>query len=331
MQPSLILTPSSGLLELLLDMNNSPNLPSHQRVDLSAIASNASLAPLPSLFPPTPSPSPDQQGITRGQESYNKLHAYMHTSMTEKRSSAPHPQKSLASLMATVPHRPYEVTAVPPSVYNVPGVPPEMARDLQIGPDKPEPVAYLSVDRIDEHCALIDGSLDLPSEPTLYTSNPNFVPAPLHLSDKDLEFKNPVSVYNWLREHEPKIFLQDGEPASLAEKAISRPGALRGAGKRAAIPAPSRPDTVEFVEEDGMGYDVSMSGGPNAKDKTPAGGKRKRTATDEDGGYRPKGGSSRPTKKKRGEGRASTGSRKEREKTEKADDVDMGEDILAVE
>lgn len=312
-------------------MNNSPHLPSNLRIDLNATYPGATLADIPAIFPPTPSPSPDQQGITRGQESYNKLLSYIHTSTASKRSSSAPPSKSLAALMATVPHAPYEVTAVPPSVYNVPGVPTEMARDLEIGPDKPEPVAYVSPDRMDEHLALVDASLNQPAEPALYTSNPKFTPAPPHLSDKDLEVKNPVSVYNWLRLHEPKIFLQDGEPASLAEKAVSKPGALRGAGKRAAIPAPSRPDTVEFVEEDGMGYDVSLSGAPTAKEKTPAGGKRKRTS-DEDGGYRPKGGSSRPSKKKRGEGRQSSGGKRGKEKSvEKVEDADMEEEFLAVE
>lgn len=317
-------------------MNNSPHLPSNQRVDLSATLPGSTITPIPPAFPPTVS---EQQGMTRGQESYNKLLGYIRTSTAAKRSSSAPPSKSLASLMATVPHRPFEVTTVPPSVYNIPSVPPEMARDLEIAPNKPEPVAYVSADRMDEHLALVDTSLGLAREPTLYTSNPNFTPAPLHLSDKDLEVRNPVSVYNWLRTNEPKVFLQDGEPASLAEKAATKPGALRGAGKRAAIPAPSKPDAVEFVEEDGMGYDVNV--GVPGKERTPAGGKRKRVA-DEDGGYRPKGGSSRPTKKKR-ESRPSTG-KKGKEKTEKAEraergeksterveDVDMEDEYLAVE
>src|SRR5947207_15388002 len=49
------------------------------------------------------------------------------------------------------------------------------------------------------------------------------------LSKQDLALKNPVSVYNWLRKHQPQVFLQDNE--SL-EKSSGKLGSLRGAGKR---------------------------------------------------------------------------------------------------
>jgi hypothetical protein len=54
---------------------------------------------------------------------------------------------------------------------------------------------------------------------------------------------------------------------------------------------------VEFVEEDGMGYDGSLGGGLGGAGKKD--GKRKRASID-DAGYRPKGGASRPIKKKKG-------------------------------
>jgi len=91
----------------------------------------------------------------------------------------------------------------------------------------------------------------------------------------------------------------------LSEKSLVKPGALRGAGKRASIPAPSKADIVEFVEEDGIGYDVSLSGsglGGSARDPRGNGAAKRKRASEEDAGYRPKGGSSRPNKKKKKEG-----------------------------
>ena len=85
-------------------------------------------------------------------------------------------------------------------------------------------------------------------------------------------------MYNWLRRNEPKIFLQDGEGS---EKSLGKPGSLRGAGKRATMPGPSKPDALEIVEEDGQRYDPTISG------LEPAKGKRKR---EDDGGYHPKSG-----------------------------------------
>ena len=97
------------------------------------------------------------------------------------------------------------------------------------------------------------------------------------MTQQDLALKNPHSVYNWLRKNEPKIFLQDGEGS---EKSMGKPGSLRGAGKRASMPGPSKPDSLEIVEEDGLGYDPTIGGLEPMK-----GGKRKR---DDDGGYHPK-------------------------------------------
>lgn len=106
-------------------------------------------------------------------------------------------------------------------------------------------------------------------------------------SDKDREtaLKNPVSVYNWLRKHQPQVFLQDNE--AHTEKPSTRPAASR-ASKRASV-VKQEPD---LYDEDGIALDVRSS----------SKGKRKR---DDDGGYRPKGGNGRPVKRKKDDGSAS--------------------------
>ena len=98
--------------------------------------------------------------------------------------------------------------------------------------------------------------------------------------DKELQLRNPVSVYNWLRRNRPNVFLQDNEasdkPARPAGARISKRNATR--------------DSIVKQEEELYGEDGM------AMDSAGARGKRKR---DDDGGYRPKGGNARPTKRKK--------------------------------
>ncbi len=103
--------------------------------------------------------------------------------------------------------------------------------------------------------------------------------------DREMALKNPVSVYNWLRKHQPQVFLQDNEAHS--EKPSTRPANSR-ASKRAST-VKQEPD---LYDEDGIALDV----GANSR------GKRKR---DDDGGYRPKGGNGRPVKRKKDDGSTS--------------------------
>lgn len=214
------------------------------------------------------------------------------------------PTKSLASLMATVPHAPFEIPTIPYDLVSVfPGLTEAELESISFKPDHQQPLTYLSSDDIDDYLSTIDTSLSLPVGPRLSTA-PNSHRIPPHLSEKDLAVRNPNSVYNWLRRHEPRIFLQDGEGSEGSKSVSGKPGALRGAGKRASIPVPSRPDgPVEFVEEDGLGYDVSLGGGGGGQGGQGKrdGSKRKRASVD-DAGYRPKGGASRPMKKKKKEG-----------------------------
>ncbi|RMD40995.1 hypothetical protein DV735_g4123, partial [Chaetothyriales sp. CBS 134920] len=103
--------------------------------------------------------------------------------------------------------------------------------------------------------------------------------------DKEIQLQNPVSVYNWLRKHEPKVFLQDNE--STTDKTPRTTGSRLS--KRNANRDSVMKQEQEMYDEDGFALDV----GSTAK------GKRKR---DDDGGYRPKGDSSRPSKKKKDDG-----------------------------
>lgn len=197
---------------------------------------------------------------------------------SQKASKVP---KSLAQIMSITPHL----------TSDNPALPREVLTSLEPFPPETVPYSYLSPDQLDDYIYDIDASLG------------TILPVPLQFNQPatpDLAFGNYHSPYNWLHRNQPQIFLQDGEGS---EKSHGKPGALRGAGKRASIPAPTRTDALEIVEEDGQGYDFAL-GGPSNKY-----GKRKRD--DDDGGYHPKSGTKdennksakkpRVSKKKKGE------------------------------
>ena len=104
--------------------------------------------------------------------------------------------------------------------------------------------------------------------------------------ERDASLRSSVSVYNWLRKNQPHIFLQDNENAS--EKSTSRPSNVR-TSKRVSTQHRKDDDTHD---EDGSIKDAGASSGGSK-------GKRKR---DEDTSYRPKGGSSRSSRKRKDDG-----------------------------
>ncbi|KAI9647837.1 hypothetical protein NHQ30_004225 [Ciborinia camelliae] len=290
------------LMELLLDINNSAQIPANKRIDLSiggpALADIPALVTKEELAKAAEDTSPEGQAIY--QEIQDLLKDRDGTNTTVK------PSKSLGQLMATIPHI---------SLMN-PHVSPQSLADFEPPPGKKHPIGYISQEEMDNYLYEVDATIGL--APALAT----VVYPP---TTQDVTLKNPHSVLNWLRRHEPKIFLQDGEGPT--EKINTKPGALRGAGKRAAIPAPSRLDSLEIVEEDGIGYDTTLSGPSSSKVK------RKRDPED-DGGYTPKSGNpinktkrQRPSKRKSetaGETTVSSSSRKSKPRAKHSSPIDTG-------
>ena len=105
--------------------------------------------------------------------------------------------------------------------------------------------------------------------------------------DRESVSRNPVSVFNWLKKHQPNAFHPEGEVVS--EKQGARTTGSR-ASKRAS--AAQLPREEDLYDEDGILLDIPATGGGGGGSGR---GKRKR---DEDGGYRPKGGSGGRKKKK---------------------------------
>lgn len=259
----------SQILDLLLDVNNSAQIPIDKRIDITTEAPG--LSPIPSLVNDDDLAGIPPPRTAEGQAIMAELRALLaERTGLSSRSSLP---KSLARLNTTVPHLTPESSALPP----------EMLAHLDPIAPETSPYPYLTPDQLDDYTYDIDVSLG--------TAPP--LPIQFHTQQPDLTTGNHYSPYNWLRRNQPQIFLQDGESS---EKSHGKPGALRGAGKRASIPAPSRPDALEIVEEDGLAYEFSL--GSTLK------GKRKRGPDDDDGGYHPKSGTKEEGSKKKPRARA---------------------------
>ncbi|KAF3396587.1 hypothetical protein DPV78_007777 [Talaromyces pinophilus] len=114
--------------------------------------------------------------------------------------------------------------------------------------------------------------------------------------EREAILQNPNSVYNWLRRNTPYVFLQDNEVASEKSSQVqTQPqrstAATARSSKRsslAASKAAKEAKEEDMYDEDGIALDVPAPSATKAK--------RKR---DEDTGYRPKGGRSGGSKKKK--------------------------------
>ncbi|KAK0707587.1 IEC3 subunit of the Ino80 complex, chromatin re-modelling-domain-containing protein [Lasiosphaeris hirsuta] len=291
------------LLDLLLDVNNSDQIPLDKRFDLSLDPPSDSEALCLDIDRPSTPPERSQ------------------------------PIKSYKRLAREVPHSTF---ASAPKKFE------HLLADLEAGRDspadplqgQPHPPSFLTADDIDNYIWEIDTRLaanNSHKNGTAAAPLPTLAPL-AHASDhpsngaygakdsgslsnnRDFALRNPTSVYNWLRKHAPRTFLQDGEahpdkengdeahPPSArghgrgkGERGAGRGTGGPGRGKRASAAHHVRDKTTVAVAETTEFDDDAVYETPGAA----AGkGKRKRTH-DEDPGYRPKGGSSRPTKKKR--------------------------------
>lgn len=179
-------------------------------------------------------------------------------------------------------------------------------------------LAYLTPSHEDTYLNRLDAAL--------WSSNPEAALAALDrehaLSHKDNQrdhlVRNPVSAYNWLRKHRPVLFsnADSGGPAEAGQERKPKPspkpntshpgikgergGGSRGQSKRdrdrdrESGVSSARPEP-EMLDDEGNLIGGALDGA-GAMGSTWRGGKRKRG---EDDAYRPKGGSSRPGKRKR--------------------------------
>ncbi|KAI1262733.1 hypothetical protein F5Y18DRAFT_397139 [Xylariaceae sp. FL1019] len=237
------------LLDLLLDINDSPQIPFERRIDLTV-------------------DDEEDEDATDNEDSEN----------------AQKPTKSLKKLVQQVPHMSYSAYI---SKF------PEVADDIDPKNPDTHPIAFLSADDVDEYLWHVDASLGLEPKPSRAPCAVD--PAPTN-PQANFALKNPTSVYNWLRRNAPKTFLQDLEKEKDKDKddrdkddGRKRKGTGTRGGRKSTGGRKDKEREKQRDKGDGMDWEEEL-----AYDAPK--GKRKR---DDDGGYRPKGGSSRPAKKRK--------------------------------
>ncbi|KAI9809135.1 MAG: hypothetical protein M1825_002425 [Sarcosagium campestre] len=246
------------LLDLLLDVNDSIHIPHHHRFDLISITTNPPSSSAVPALEPDQSPHADDPPAVK---SFSKL-----------LSSVAH--SNLADIADE--DLPLEIRASPP------------------------PASYITPAHEEEFLLRLDSNYPLEG----FDSNSDYPSSGAHKlsgatadreKDKDVALRNPVSVYNWLRKHQPQVFLQDNEGPPEKSGAKSS----RGAGRRSGGVVKSVTNTdLEIIEDDNMVHMIA---------EHPGQGRISKKKKEDDAGYRPKGGGSKLGKRKReGEDKASS-------------------------
>lgn len=283
----------SQLLDLLLDMNESTKVLPHLRYDLRSPTPDASA--VPALEPDLSPYGPSEIESTRAalEEAKQDLYAGQITPAAFKTMEAEfhailNRTNSLSNL-SRVQHTTLNIVSAE-----------AMPKDLL----QEAPIGYMTPSHEDEFLSALDAYLaNLPSEAPLMLPRP-FRPTDRE-REKDAQLRNPVSVYNWLREHRPKVFLQDPRPeekesapekvSSVSESAGHKPSPKppsSGTAKRRSAAGPKQEvePEPEILDDEG-----NVIGGAGIEPPAPKS-KRKR----DDDAYRPKGGSSKPRKRGKG-------------------------------
>jgi hypothetical protein len=269
------------LLDMLLDINEQTRAPARLRFNLDPTNTVA-----PAVAEPEPEALRQQLQDLReaaasgaiSQEEYISRAELLHNSQALRQTL-----KSLAALEARVPHT---------TRADLPGHPVDGIDLTEHAP------GYMSSAQEEEYLAALDQVLADPDFDVALQEGRPIRHAASHppLSEKDLTVRNPDSVYNWLRKHQPQVFLQDKDAAHhdiMSEKAAPAKGNSRKSIKRESAVGGGTPGPRDHDDDDS----VAGEAGGKGRRKTTGGG-----AGEDDTAYRPKGGSSRPAKRKREDG-----------------------------
>ncbi|KAH8730730.1 IEC3 subunit of the Ino80 complex, chromatin re-modelling-domain-containing protein [Phaeosphaeriaceae sp. PMI808] len=271
------------LLDMLLDINQQTRAPARLRFNLDPPGAAAPIDPGPG-----PEAIRQQLQELREAAASNTITPEEYTTRVDKLHNSEairQTLKSLASLESRVPHTTRD------------DLPDHPLSGIDLSLDAP---GYMSPAHEEEFLAALDQVLAEPGFDASRLEGRPLRTTASHppLSEKDLTVRNPDSVYNWLRKHQPQVFLQDKDAAhheiaseksaapkasASSRKSIKRESAVGGGG--------GTPGPRDNEEEDA-----------NVSTETGGKGRRKTGGGEDDTAYRPKGGSSRPTKRKREEG-----------------------------
>lgn len=283
----------SQILDLLLDINESTRVLPHLRYDLRSPTPDASAVPALEADLSPYGPSEIESTRAALDEAKQDLYTGQITpaafkSMEMELNAILNRTNSLSNL-SRVQHTTLKIVSAE-----------EMPNDLL----QEAPIGYMTPSHEDEFLSAIDIYLaNLPPEAPLMLPRP-FRPTDRE-REKDAQLRNPVSVYNWLREHRPKVFLQDPRPEEKESAPEKVPSVSESAGPKSS-PKPPASGTAkrrsaavlkqevepepEILDDEGNVIGGAVIDPPAPKNK------RKR----DDDAYRPKGGSSKPRKRGKG-------------------------------
>ena len=262
-------SPSSQLLELLLDINDSTRIPANQQY---------------ALYPAT------ADAVTgKHREAEDGIKIELHRALREARARyesrritkedySAIENELLARLSAPSASSLSSLLSVPHTHSATNNIREELLDDNLNG--------RMTPNHAEDYLNSLDAALSDGSEAYRMILKTTQQPPPRGLSEKDLALQNPNSVYHWLKKHQPQIFNHEKDLDGTAEKPA--PTSKRLATKRSSdipmsVSAASRDSDI--VEDD-----IFYTSEPP---------KSKRTKDDEP--YRPKGGSSKSAKRKRDE------------------------------
>ena len=257
----------SQLLQVLVDLNSMPHVPQRLRYDLSPTSSTAGKTD-----------SRNEYDEESGHKALRKARYQLQTGEITLRDYDALKSEVIGSA-AFAPAKSYAGLLKYASRDNV---------SLATGDDADYRSGFMTVRQEDQYLQSMDAYLDGASQiPRAHAkSQLTFRNGERNLEkEKELQMRNPVSVYNWLRKNQPQVFLQDED--SKPVRTTGTRNSKRNSTRDAIIK-----QEKELYDEDGIAVDVPSNRG-----------KRKREV---DGGYRPKGGNTRATKRKR-ESKASIG------------------------
>ncbi|KAH9861142.1 hypothetical protein IAQ61_010879 [Plenodomus lingam] len=312
------------LLELLLDFNEQPRVNPRMRYDLRQLSAADTAVPSSEAAPDRESVKAQLQMLSEdvaagriSAQDYTLKADHLHRSQALQQTLT-----SLASLEATVPH----TTRADLPEHPIDGI------DLTA-----HAPGYMSPTHEEEYLLATDTVLNEPGfDPSLQNGRPmRLSSAHPPLGEKDLTIRNPDSVYNWLRKHQPQVFLQDKDAVAHAENLSDKSAPKAGAtatGNSAAAAAASSTSKKSKRESAAAAHALGTPGPRDPADdddstahetaktrRKPAG-----ANADDDSTYRPKGGSSRPSKRKREDGDTPSGKGKKKSRASVAASTAVG-------
>ena len=265
----------SQLLSLLADLNSRSQIPSALRFDLSdTVARKPTITPAEKIQVRTDTQDLLANARTKLRNGELKLGEFQDMEKQLAHQPTFHAEGSYAALEDDWATRNNTTES------------PSYSRDGETS------TAYLNVKDEDEYLNGLDAFLDgknSQSRPHASISTGGTGQTRAIEYERELQLQNPVSVYNWLRKHQPSVFLQDHEGQGPAEKP-SRSAGTRSSKRGLLGEKPASKQDSDMYDTDGIAVDLTASS------------RNKRKRGDDDLGYRPKGGSSRPAKRRKGEG-----------------------------